>query len=150
VAAGDASVASPSTSASTLIGHAPGGVLGAPSLSTAASGSQHGSQRVRSGSGSGRRGGGGGGGRGASAASGTPSRSGSSRAWAFETASSVRGAVAQAVDELQGALQAQHAADRLQIFGVLGQGGFGTVYQGAMRAGMPTRVCVCWGIKADP
>ena len=45
--------------------------------------------------------------------------------------SAVRGKVAAAVQELQGALQEELQEDQLQLFGVVGRGGYGTVYHGA-------------------
>jgi hypothetical protein len=42
----------------------------------------------------------------------------------------VRGTVTQAVQQLQGTLQAELHEDELQIYDVLGRGGFGTVYHG--------------------
>lgn len=49
-----------------------------------------------------------------------------------ESARDVHGKVAAAVKEMQGALQAELHEDHLQLFGLLGQGGFGTVYHGVM------------------
>ena len=43
----------------------------------------------------------------------------------------VRGRVAAAVQEMQGALQAELQEDELKLYGVIGRGGFGTVYHGA-------------------
>ena len=43
----------------------------------------------------------------------------------------VRGRVAAAVQEMQGALQAELQEDQLKLYGVIGRGGFGTVYHGA-------------------
>eukprot|EP00892_Ulva_mutabilis_P008546 jgi/Ulvmu1/6063/UM027_0041.1 len=47
--------------------------------------------------------------------------------------SAVRGQVAAAVQELQGALQEELQEDRLKLFGVVGRGGYGTVYHGEWR-----------------
>ena len=49
----------------------------------------------------------------------------------------VRGEVQQAVAALQGALQAELHEDELQLYDVLGRGGFGTVYHGANRVRSP-------------
>lgn len=49
------------------------------------------------------------------------------------TVALVRGEVRQAVTALQGALQAELHEDELQLYDVLGRGGFGTVYHGAIR-----------------
>ena len=48
--------------------------------------------------------------------------------------SAVRGRVAAAVQEMQGALQAELQEDQLKLYGVIGRGGFGTVYHGARPA----------------
>eukprot|EP00892_Ulva_mutabilis_P012771 jgi/Ulvmu1/9867/UM057_0021.1 len=45
----------------------------------------------------------------------------------------VRGKVAAAVQEMQGALQAELHEDQLKLHGVIGRGGFGTVYHGEWR-----------------
>eukprot|EP00892_Ulva_mutabilis_P012772 jgi/Ulvmu1/9868/UM057_0022.1 len=45
----------------------------------------------------------------------------------------VRGKVAAAVQEMQGALQAELQEDQLKLHGVIGRGGFGTVYHGQWR-----------------
>eukprot|EP00892_Ulva_mutabilis_P012784 jgi/Ulvmu1/9879/UM057_0034.1 len=45
----------------------------------------------------------------------------------------VRGRVAAAVQEMQGTLQAELQEDQLQLHGVIGRGGFGTVYHGEWR-----------------
>lgn len=49
----------------------------------------------------------------------------------------VRGEVQQAVAALQGVLQAELHEDELQLYDVLGRGGFGTVYHGANRVRSP-------------
>jgi hypothetical protein len=43
----------------------------------------------------------------------------------------VKNAVASAVQQMQGALQAELQEEQLEVFSVLGRGGFGTVYHGA-------------------
>ena len=62
-------------------------------------------------------------------------RSGSgSEVSAVSGVGAVRGRVAAAVQEMQGALQAELQEDQLKLYGVIGRGGFGTVYHGASHA----------------
>ena len=61
---------------------------------------------------------------------------------------SVRGRVAAAVQEMQGALQAELQEDQLTLYSVIGRGGFGTVYHGALYlllARHAARTCVASG-----
>ena len=67
------------------------------------------------------------------AGGGSPGRSGpESQGSGGSDVCALRGKVAAAVQEMQGALQAELQDDHLHVYGVIGRGGFGTVYHGAL------------------
>ena len=57
----------------------------------------------------------------------------------------VKNAVATAVQQMQGALQAELQEEHLEVFSVLGRGGFGTVYHGARLPPSPSTT-----VRASP